>query len=268
MFKRYFILVCLSMAAQAALAFHPFGWLMDSRAIRKTLALCGKSPQYLSDYFKKHDKQWKMEDLGFGWKTGTVNISGWDIEVTGVLYYYRDSAVAYTLTAHTSAGTHKRRRQQKRLQPAFELRQDTIQPYVFNGKALCMPLPECPYRLPVVPQGIVGYMSPLSGTAYGHYAGGGTGRLLPNRSAFNAIADSLTDAQLACLLYAINPASRFTAIEYYWRHKARFGERPDFDAWIEKNFAAFPQLPWQAGCITYLEDSRYLVWAHSLMPKK
>jgi hypothetical protein len=73
------------------------------------------------------------------------------------------------------------------------------------------------------------------------------------------------------LMYAINPATRFTAFEFYLGHKERFGERPDIDAWMEQNIAAFHTLPTRVGCSVYEEDTRYLLWQFSLrysLPQK
>lgn len=261
---KLFALILGLVLGHQAKAFHLFGWWLNGRAIHAANRLCGQPPLAVDAYFKKHDKTMPLEQLGFGWTSRTANISGWDIEVTAVLYYYQDSIMAYSMEVFTSAQRGKRKRQQRKLQPAFELRNDTLLPFVANKAILEKPLSLYTDTFQKVDPALGPYMSPLSGTAYGYYSGGGTGNLMTNRQAFMAIQKRLSNSEIERLMYAINPATRFTAFEYYWAHKESFGERPDIDAWMERNVAAFPKLPYQVGCIIYEGDTKALIWEYGL----
>jgi len=92
---------------------------------------------------------------------------------------------------------------------------------------------------------IADYMTPNSGTMYG-YAGGGV--IMQNRREFLKIEDSLTCDEAVYLMYAINPASRLTAIEYYYYHKDLFLDREKIEEWIDINFAEIPKVKTMWGC--------------------
>lgn len=108
-------------------------------------------------------------------------------------------------------------------------------------------------------------MTPTSGTMYG-YAGGGM--IMQNRKAFLEIKDSLTNEQLILLLYSINPASRLTAIEYYWKRKGSLGNNEAIDKWVEQNFKEMPTVKSMSGCFSVTEETKSFVYMHSLIADK
>ena len=60
-------------------------------------------------------------------------------------------------------------------------------------------------------------MSPASGLYYGG-RGGFSMNLLQNRELFMGLENKLTKELVIQLMYSINPASRLTAIEYYYKY--------------------------------------------------
>jgi hypothetical protein len=101
-------------------------------------------------------------------------------------------------------------------------------------------------------------MTPGSGTMYG-YNGREPSLQFPNRRAFYEIMDSLTNDRIVFMMYSINPASRFTAIEYYLNHKEHFNDTAGIDIWVERNFTELPEVKTKFGCIVELYDTRTLV---------
>jgi hypothetical protein len=101
-------------------------------------------------------------------------------------------------------------------------------------------------------------MSPTSGLEFG-YRGGFGNVLLSNRKAFIGIQKKLTPDEVTTIMYAINPASRLTAIEYYLTHKDLFENTRAIDDWIRKVYAEKPTIQTMDGCIQYETNSKELV---------
>ena len=72
------------------------------------------------------------------------------------------------------------------------------------------------------------YMSPFSGTRYGCRGGYGN-IIIDNRCAFKQIENDLTTEDIFYILHSINPASRLTAVEYYYKNTDRFNEKEQED---------------------------------------
>lgn len=272
--KKWIPLDAVLLVGQVGFASNPIDWLLDfsplcgikdKRVIKAILRLPKADAQAVELYFKKHDKDAVRDNLGFGWTVWKAGVSGWDIAISATFYYNRDSLVSYSLSPNYSEQKGKLKRQQKRLCSVFQVLDDTAQSYVFNQSALFAPLKNYPGHLHQPPTAIGQYMSPLSGTEYGfmNYRND----RMTNRRAFNAIKDSLTNEQIICMMYAVNPATRFTGIEHYWRFKERFGERPDLDAWVEQSFAAFPEMTTYGSCSNQKIDTWSLVYSNSVVLK-
>lgn len=131
-----------------------------------------------------------------------------------------DTLVSYSLTPSLPEEKGLQKRYRKWYGDYFAYSKSEIQTFSFNQSAILQPLIQYAGALKNIPEKIVNYMTPNSGTMYG-YAGGGM--IMQNRKAFLEIKDSLTNDQVILLMYSMNPASRLTAIEYYWKHKDSFG---------------------------------------------
>jgi len=59
-------------------------------------------------------------------------------------------------------------------------------------------------------------------------------------------------------MYAINPASRLTAIEYYLKHKELFSSQEEINKWIGMNFKEIPKINTMRGCFLVTEDPETL----------
>ncbi len=101
-------------------------------------------------------------------------------------------------------------------------------------------------------------MSPESGTVYGHLCGFLASEPLENRKKFYAIQDSLTIDQLELLMYSINPVSRLTAIECYFKHMDRFERSSLYNDWINRNFIEIPEIRTCFGDVIKMQNTRLL----------
>ncbi len=61
------------------------------------------------------------------------------------------------------------------------------------------------------------------------------------------------------LMYSINPASRLSAIEYYYRHRELFKNRASIEGWIKKVYAQNATVESIGGCIVYRDKPENLV---------
>ena len=101
-------------------------------------------------------------------------------------------------------------------------------------------------------------MAPTSGDTYG-FAGGLPVTTVYNRRLFNQLKDSLNTDQVIAMMYSINPVSRLTAIEYYFRNPKEYKSDKQVNKWIEKVFKEVPAIRTISGCIVSHENSRSLV---------
>ena len=81
------------------------------------------------------------------------------------------------------------------------------------------------------------YMSPFSGLEYGCKGGYGN-QILKNRCLFKKIKSKIDKSNFELLLSSVNPASRLTGIEYYYRNKNKFNkdEQKEINIKIDKVF--------------------------------
>lgn len=240
----------LLMACNMAIAANPFWLRKDRKLFEAIVKLNRENPREAEAFFKKQDKDTAKTNLGFGWKIWKTGVGGGYSSVSACFYYYRDSLAGYSMTPYFSSGKPSlKKRYRQKYQGLFSFVNDEPQPYWYNREAVLQPVAGYRGRLagPDIPEAISKYMSPESGMMYGY--SGGDGLVLPNRRAFNAIREGLTSEQVLLILYAKNPASRLTAIEYYLEHPNEFAEREKIDQWVEANFAEMPRVETMYGCL-------------------
>jgi hypothetical protein len=276
-FKRTVLLSGFLLMAHHLLALEPFGTWADKRLLKRIARL--HQPKEMERSFMRHKKKYDIarEDLGFGWQTKKIGVAGWDVTVTAQFYYYEDSVISYCIEIHLPNKPVKQRRYLQRCMQRgdslFKRSRDGVWSRVSNVEALSRPLEEyngtpptlAPSTWPILAQ----CMSPMAGTHYMYHVYSSPKMEMPaNRALFDQLGDSLSTGLVEYLLHAINPATRFLAIEYYWTHPQQFGHRPDIDCWAEQNFSAVPTMRMKWGCDRYDESTRELVMVGSLLPRK
>ena len=101
-------------------------------------------------------------------------------------------------------------------------------------------------------------MTPFSGIMYGNE--GGWGSTLENRANYLAIKGKITAEICRLLLYSKNPATRLTAIEYYYQHVDQFLKyRAEFKNRIEAIFTELPEVETMAADVVVTENAKKLV---------
>jgi len=254
-------ILTFTFASLKTFAYNPFWTHADKKLIIAITNLDKNNPKEIEQYFKQKRESTK-ENLGFGWTLWSPGIGGGYISISATFYYYHDSLVSYTLTPQLPEEKGLLKRYKKWYKNYFEYSNSSIQAIKFNEIAILRPLKEYKGNLKSVSSKILDYMTPTSGTMYG-YAGGGM--IMQNRVAFNKIKSNLTNEEVIFMLYSINPASRLTAIEYYWKHKDAFRKQESVDEWIEQNFKEMPNVDSMLGCSSVTENTRSYVYMYSLM---
>jgi hypothetical protein len=266
--RHLLIIVTFILVSSKTFAYNPFWTLTDKRLISAVTNLDKNNPKEIEQYFKTQRIQkcdTTKENLGFGWTMWTPGIGGGYISISAKFFYYNDTLVSYSLTPQLPEERGLQKRYKKWHGDFFAYSSSEIQIFSFDQSPILQPLIQYAGTLKNIPEKIVNYMTPNSGTMYG-YAGGGT--IMQNRKAFLEIKDSLTKDQVILLMYSINPASRLTAIEYYWKHKDSFGNSEAIDKWIDQIFKQMPTVKSMSGCFSVTEDTKSFVYMHSLMADK
>jgi hypothetical protein len=145
----------------------------------------------------------------------------------------------------------------------FDVTKDLeLKPKYYNYVVFQSPLKE--YKGTLFTDDQIGfYMSPESGLYYGG-RGGFSMNLLQNRELFMGLENKLTKKLVIQLMYSKNPASRLTAIEYFYKHPEMFKkEKSELNNWIEIVFKQVPYIKTLNGCIGGMESSKELTKKYS-----
>ncbi|MDH4474047.1 MAG: hypothetical protein QE487_15675 [Fluviicola sp.] len=248
-------------------AFHPVWTFMDKRLIKDIAHLDLNNPKKVESYFKKHNKRISKEKLGFSWEVWSTGKAAGTISIGVDFYYFNDSLVCYKIYPELPEEKERINRYRKWYGSQFNYIEDKIVPYEYNCETIYSPLDVYYQLFPdvLLSEKSKKYMSPESGLTYG-YAGGYNGGILPNRKAFLELRkDSLTVDQVTCLMYAKNPTSRFTAMEWYLQNRTSFSDTILLDEWIQRNLKEVPVCYTLNGCFGRNESSDMLLYIYSQM---
>jgi hypothetical protein len=247
-------MMALFIIGLSASAFNPIWTTIDKRMINGLGRLDHSDPIEVAEYFDKHrrgSREKDIENLGFGWQVWHVGIGGGYVGVTAEFYYFKDSIVAYELIPQMPTEPGLQARYRAWYAATFTFEGEAIRSREFNMRSLEEPLSQYTgsFRTQPPADSISNYLSPASGTRYGFWGGYGDG-LPANRAYFKSIKEKIDDEVLLLMMYSINPASRLTAIEYYYyRSRHEFGAIPEVDAWVLQVFDEVPRVSIAMGCI-------------------
>jgi hypothetical protein len=210
------------------------------------------------------DKKYRnpRTNLGFGWSTFTLPVAkpGGYTSVYADLYYFHDCLTSYILTCHIPHDSLLWRQYMEMYWEVFTPDSNAVFFYKYNEDALTQTVGEIvpSIKSSAISRDLVEYMLPSAGIVYGN-RGGISNSLLQNRRHFNMLKLKLNYEQIVILMHSVNPASRFTAIEYYQRHKKRFSPDAKIEAWIKKVYDEVPIIATMSGCSMGERSSRELV---------
>jgi hypothetical protein len=84
-------------------------------------------------------------------------------------------------------------------------------------------------------------MTPFSGIVYGDFEGFDD-QIVENRRAYNKVKDSINEKELLYLLRSINPATRLTAAEHYFKNIDNYLQHSLIERLIEDNYKELPAI--------------------------
>ena len=235
---------------------------MDKKIILEVSELSDNTNE-LYQLFKNKNKTPRIEYLGFGYFKKSYGISGGYIAISCDFYFKKDSVISYVLKPRLPRKNRKKKKYLKWYNNKFEVTESQeIKPKFYNYDVIKSPLEQ--YKGTIFSDEQIDlYMSPESGLYYGGRGGFGMS-LLQNRALFMKLESKLTKEIAIQLMYSKNPASRLTAIEYYYKHPDLFEkEKPEIDKWIKIVFKNVPYIKTLRGCIGGMESSEKLTKEYS-----
>ncbi|UEG53430.1 hypothetical protein LLH06_00365 [Mucilaginibacter daejeonensis] len=234
-------------------------WVQDDIGLLKTLEAIDKNdPAAMEKFFLQFDRAKERDTLGFGWTVFSQGKGAGYISVHADFYHYKGKIVSYQL--HSRAPSRKELMEQYKTMFAKLLPIDSngFYYYMFNEAAILKPLATYNGSNKQISTDLLALMSPTSGTTYG-IGGGMPPSMLPNRKAFNALKDKLSNDDVITLMYAINPATRLMAFEFYRRNRNRFSNQGEIEAWMIKVYKEKPTIETLSGCFVFHERVEKLV---------
>ncbi|MEK6155449.1 hypothetical protein WIW50_19485 [Flavobacteriaceae bacterium 3-367] len=217
------------------------------------------NPTALVKMFPKTYNRLASAHLGFGYRIISRSTPGGYISINCDFLYKKDSLVGYRLRPELPDKPKLRNKYLNWYAGKFEITENhKVKPYYHNRKSFEAPLDNYSGDKSTKVK-VRAYMSPTSGLWYGG-RGGWSMSLLPNRKHFLALEQSLTREIVMELMYSKNPATRLTAIEYYYKYPELFEEsKEELDEWIEIIFKQVPRISTLRGCLGGQESARKLV---------
>ncbi len=240
---------------------NPFWVRLDKKLISQVVKLDKNNPVEVESFYRHRTRDTTKQNLGFGWHMWETRIGGGYISIAACFYYFNDTIASYSLSPQMPDEGNLVVKYSEWYAPSFKVDSNRVTPFEYNMKRIISPLDKYAGDLAPdsVPMNIREYMSPSSGIMYG-YRGGYGMSLLQNRAEFMSLNEKLTTDQVVIMMYSINPASRFTAIEYYITNKSQFTDTLKIDQWINICFAELPEVTTLMGCFVTKMDSRSLVY--------
>ncbi len=206
----------------------------------------------------------KRINLGYGYSLVDGGIGGGCVSIGAQIIYKDDKPVAYKLIPQLPLGEDALKpRYMAFYAGLFPFANGGVMPVYYNNEGAEKPLEGCTVQMNATPE-IRAYMTPYSGTTYGT-TGGIANFPLQNRAAYGSIERQLDRQAHAYLLCSKNPATRLTAVEYFYSERAsREGPiNPEIQARIESIFAETPQITTMSGCFVHAGNSRDLVMEYA-----
>lgn len=228
--------------------------------IDSIIKLDRNNPIEVEKFFSKYADKEPKDTLGFGWTKFQQGIGAGYISIWAKFFYYRNTIQTYILMARLPSQKELIDEYKSLYLKFIPIDTGNIFCYMYREQNILKPLKEFPgnQKTMSVSKKILEYMSPTSGDTYG-FMGGLPMTTVQNRKLFNELKDSLTTDQLMTMMYSINPVSRLTAIEYYFKNSKKYNFNKQADKWIEKVFTEVPVIKTISGCIVGHKNSKSLV---------
>lgn len=259
MMKKLKLLLLFLLAASFAYAQDAIeeDWVRaDSVFISGYIKAFKTNPLHVERYLKPDRK--RKENLGFGYTSIEGSIGRGYVSVFYQFIYFNDKPISYRLAPQMPRDGRLTARYKKFYQPLYRFDdKDVAQVLYYNFKKVMTPLPgnaDSPSG-----RALAYFMSPFSGVVYG-YLGGESSSKLENRAAYDFVKAKLKPEDYLMLLYSINPATRLTAIEHYYRNVKLFEKyKQEIEIRIKEIYRELPEIQTMNGCILTTDSSKELV---------
>ncbi|HLP11201.1 MAG TPA: hypothetical protein VK177_04655 [Flavobacteriales bacterium] len=238
---------------------NPFWIHIDKRHYKKFTKAYKSNPKSIENFFITHgDTIFGHDMLGFGWRRWETKSGGGYVSIRGIFYYHNDSIYAYSIIPEIPEEKFLIKKYKKRYKIVFPFTSnDSILNIEYNTDLLTNPINYNIDKSSLSKQ-LTNYMSPESGTRYGCKNGSKSWEFL-NRKHFNRIKNDLSPSDIIILMHSLNPASRFTAIEYYFENKDKFSSQMEIESWISTVLTDYPKIQTYFGDKWEFMDTEELV---------
>lgn len=240
----------------------------DKDLIDKICGLNREKPKDVEEYFMHYKYNNKKENNGFGWSMLKLRIPAGYIYISATFIYFKDSIISYEIKPQLPLFVYglfnnpkdeiSKRKQIKYYnlykswyKPYFVCDSFDIQPFTYHFEEINKPLAEynTSWEYPIGILNFIEFNSPYSNTLYSKY----------KRRDFEKLKEDLNIKQIELLMYSLNPATRLTAIEYYFKNKELFNNQDKINNWIEIVFNELPETKTVLGCIGLTINTKRLV---------
>jgi hypothetical protein len=212
----------------------------DSLFVKRLAHVYKNTPANILPLFNAVNR--KSNDLGFNY----CSVRGiYEIGYLSIRYhfiFFKDKLISYQLSSFLPLDSRLTKRCIKICSLLFESDNNYVtKPIYYKYDEMVKPL-NTNIKQYTTDKKIQFLMTPYSGEIYGVYAFMGYSPiLLENRRNYNAIKDKITPEIELMLLYSKNPATRLSAIEYYYQHPEQFTKDKDsYETRIKAIYAESP----------------------------
>lgn len=198
------------------------------------------------------------EKLGFGYYEVKGSTGKGYVSFFYDFIYLQNQLVGFSICAQMPDDIRLRKRYTKYYSPLFTFNRYPISEPIYYGYNDMVKSLNSRSNA-ILDARIAFYMTPFSGTMYGDY-GGISMTMLENRTNYLKIKKKINARVCELLLYSKNPATRFTAIEFYYQHSKLFShEREQLEKRIKVIFDEMPQIQTMSADLIITEKSKALV---------
>ena len=261
MSKKTKVLILLFLSATISYSQKNFFENKDNWLINNIVEKVDSSEQLLK-FYKKYTNAPNHVYLGFKHNVFFSVVQGNKIRFECEFYFYKDSLISFVLRPKIKGKDQSKKKYFNLLKGRFKIENDSvIEPLKYNFDYLKEPL-DYFVGEKLSNKEIDYYMSTESGLNYGIKSPGSftIPTTLENRENFLKL-NSKTPELILQLMYSKNPASRFTAIEYYYRNMNKFEDKDVkvINSWIKKVFKDIPEIKRVEGCFLVRKKSKEFV---------
>lgn len=235
-------------------------WVQNDINLVKSIEAINKNDAAAMErFFLQFDQKKQPDTLGFGWTLLSLGKGAGYIGVKADFYHYQGKIISYRLYSHATEHKQLKERYRKMLANLLPVDSAGFYYYKYREEELLKPLPQyakAPGKH--IPTWHLPLMSPTAGIVYA-VSGGLPPTEFYNRRLFKEKKHELTSDDVTALMYAINPATRLMAFEYYLRHKNQFTNPGRIEAWMKTVYQNKPIIETVSGCFILYERAEKLV---------